>query len=246
LNGNKSKNILDPFCGSGTTLVEGILAEHNVIGIDIDPLSALISKVKTTIVDIIIGLLEPVKGDVLVDGKNIRNNLPSWQCQIGYIPQNIYLSDDTIRRNIAFGLPDEQINDDQIWSVLASAQLESFVNSLPGRLDTLVGERGVRLSGGQRQRIGIARALYHNPEVLVMDEGTASLDNETEWEIMEAVKRLSGKKTLIIIAHRLSTVKNCDQLYFMREGEVVNYGTYEELFDKSPEFKSMVMATEYK
>ena len=201
---------------------------------------------KTTIVDIIIGLLEPVKGDVLVDGKNIRNNLPSWQCQIGYIPQNIYLSDDTIRRNIAFGLPDEQINDDQIWSVLASAQLESFVNSLPGRLDTLVGERGVRLSGGQRQRIGIARALYHNPEVLVMDEGTASLDNETEWEIMEAVKRLSGKKTLIIIAHRLSTVKNCDQLYFMREGEVVNYGTYEELFDKSPEFKSMVMATEYK
>lgn len=201
---------------------------------------------KTTIVDIIIGLLEPVKGEVLVDGKNIRDNLPSWQRKIGYIPQNIYLSDDTIRRNIAFGLPDEQIDEDWVWSSLESAQLAELVNSLPGRLDTFVGERGVRLSGGQRQRIGIARALYHNPEVLVMDEGTASLDNETEWEIMQAMNRLSGKKTLIIIAHRLSTVKNCDQLYFMREGEVVNYGTYEELFDKSQEFKSMVMATEHK
>lgn len=201
---------------------------------------------KTTIVDVILGLLIPTQGEVLVDGKNIKDNLSSWQRKIGYIPQSIYLSDDTIRRNIAFGLPDEQINDDQIWSVLASAQLEGLVNSLSGKLDTFVGERGIRLSGGQRQRIGIARALYHNPEVLVMDEGTASLDNETEWGIMQALNRLSGKKTLIIIAHRLSTVKNCDQLYFVRDGEVVDYGTYEELFDKSQEFKSMVMSTEYK
>lgn len=200
---------------------------------------------KTTIVDIIVGLLEPTHGEVQVDGKNIKNDLSSWQRQIGYIPQNVYLSDDTIRRNIAFGLPDDQIVEDQIWSALESAQLKVFIDSLSDKLDTFVGERGIRLSGGQRQRIGIARALYHNPEVLAMDEGTASLDNETEWEIMEAVKRLSGEKTVIIIAHRLSTVKNCDRLYFIKDGKVIDQGTYNELFDKSLEFKSMVMAAEY-
>ncbi len=201
---------------------------------------------KTTIVDVILGLLIPTQGEVLVDGKNIKDNLSAWQCKIGYIPQSIYLSDDTIRRNIAFGLPDDQIDEDQIWSALESAQLEEFVNSLSDKLDTFVGERGIRLSGGQRQRIGIARALYHNPEILVMDEGTASLDNETEWEIMQALNRLSGKKTIIIIAHRLSTVKNCDQLYFVREGEVVDYGTYEELLDKCMEFRTMAISTESK
>lgn len=200
---------------------------------------------KTTIVDIILGLLMPTQGEVLVDGENIKDNLSAWQRKIGYIPQGIYLSDDTIRRNIAFGLPDEQINDDQIWSVLASTQLEALVNSLSGKLDTFVGERGIRLSGGQRQRIGIARALYHNPEVLIMDEGTASLDNETEWEIMQAMNRLSGKKTLIIIAHRLSTVKNCDNLYFIKDGNVIDCGTYDELFNKSLEFKTMVMSAEH-
>lgn len=166
--------------------------------------------------------------------------------RIGYIPQSIYLSDDTIRRNIAFGLPDEQIDEDQIWSVLESAQLKEFVNNLPDKLGTFVGERGIRLSGGQRQRIGIARALYRNPEVLVMDEGTASLDNETEWEIMQTVKNLRGEKTTIIIAHRLSTIKNCNLLYFIKDGTITDYGVYDELFDKSQEFKSMVMATEYK
>lgn len=200
---------------------------------------------KTTIVDIIVGLLEPTHGEVQVDGKNIKNDLSSWQRQIGYIPQNVYLSDDTIRRNIAFGLHDEQIDEDQIWSALESAQLKVFIDSLSDKLDTFVGERGIRLSGGQRQRIGIARALYRNPEILVMDEGTASLDNETEWEIMEAVKRLSGEKTVIIIAHRLSTVKNCDRLYFIKDGKVIDQGTYNELLDKSLEFKSMVMAAEY-
>lgn len=201
---------------------------------------------KTTIIDVIVGLLMPTQGEVLIDGKGIKDNLLNWQRMIGYIPQNIYLSDDTIRRNIAFGLADERIEEEQVWSVLASAQLENFVKSLPAGLDTFVGERGIRLSGGQRQRIGIARSLYHNPDVLVMDEGTASLDNETEWEIMQAVKNLSGKKTLIIVAHRLGTVKSCDRLFFIKDGEVIDYGRYEELFDKSQAFKAMVMATEYK
>ncbi len=201
---------------------------------------------KTTIINVIVGLLMPTQGEVLVDGKGIKDNLFNWQRMIGYIPQNIYLSDDTIRRNIAFGLADEKIDEEQVWSVLAFAQLEKFVKNLPAGLDTFVGDRGIRLSGGQRQRIGIARSLYHNPDVLVMDEGTASLDNETEREIMQAVKNLSGKKTLIIVAHRLGTVKSCDRLYFISDGKVVDYGTYEELFDKSQEFKAMVMATEYK
>ncbi len=201
---------------------------------------------KTTIIDVIVGLLVPTQGEVLIDGKGIKDNWLSWQHRIGYIPQNIYLSDDTIRRNIAFGLADEKIDEERVWSVLASAQLENFVKSLPAGLDTFVGERGIRLSGGQRQRIGIARSLYHNPDVLVMDEGTASLDNETEWEVMQAVKNLSGKKTIIIVAHRLGTVKSCDRLFFIKDGEVIDYGRYEELFNKSQEFKAMVMATEYK
>ncbi len=201
---------------------------------------------KTTIVDIILGLLTPTHGEVLVDGRNIKDNLSGWQRKIGYIPQNIYLSDDTIRRNIAFGLDDKGIDDARVWSVLENAQLNTFVKGLPSKLDTMVGERGIRLSGGQRQRIGIARALYHNPEVLVMDEGTASLDNETERGIMQALSSLSGKKTIIIIAHRLSTVKNCNLLYFIKDGTVTERGTYDELFEKSSAFKSMVMSTEYK
>ncbi|MEK7200380.1 MAG: ATP-binding cassette domain-containing protein [Bacteroidota bacterium] len=184
---------------------------------------------KTTMVDIILGLLTPTHGEVLVDGKNIKENLSGWQRKIGYIPQNIYLSDDTIRRNIAFGLYDEKIDDNRVWSVLENAQLNTFIKGLPNKLDTMVGERGIRLSGGQRQRIGIARALYHNPEVLIMDEGTASLDNETEWGIMQALNSLSGKKTIIIIAHRLSTVKNCDLLYFIKDGTVIERGTYDEV-----------------
>lgn len=201
---------------------------------------------KTTIIDIITGLLIPTKGEVLVDGKKIKDDMSSWQRLIGYIPQNIYLLDDTIRHNIAFGLPNEKIDEAQVWSVLASAQLEKFVKSLPEGLDTFIGERGIRLSGGQRQRVGIARALYNNPNVLIMDEGTASLDNETECEIMQAMDFLSGKKTVIIIAHRLSTVKNCDLLYFIKHGKVLDYGTYDELFNKSIEFKTMATSVEYK
>lgn len=200
---------------------------------------------KTTLVDIILGLLTPTQGKMLVDGKDIQDNLASWQRRIGYIPQNIYLSDDTIRCNIAFGLPDERIDEEKVWSALESAQLEELVNSFSDKINTFIGERGIRLSGGQRQRIGIARALYHNPEVLVMDEGTASLDNETEREVMKAMRRLSGKKTLIIIAHRLSTVKNCDLLYFVSDGKIMGCGKYDDLLNTSSEFKAMVVSAKY-
>lgn len=194
---------------------------------------------KTTIVDVILGLLPPTKGQILVDGRDIHEDLSAWQRLIGYIPQSIYLCDDTLRNNIAFGIPAGEINEDWIESAVKSAQLTELVASLPEGLDTLVGERGVRLSGGQRQRVGIARALYHNPEVLVMDEATAALDNQTEAGVMEAVEKLSGDKTLIMIAHRLSTVKNCDRLYFMSQGQIVDSGTYNELCKRNREFQIM-------
>jgi ATP-binding cassette, subfamily B, bacterial PglK len=194
---------------------------------------------KTTIVDVILGLLKPTEGEIFVDGENIFADLASWQRQIGYIPQSIYLSDDTIRSNIAFGLATDQINESQVWSAVKAAQLEKLVNSLPEQLDTPVGERGIRLSGGQRQRIGIARALYHNPEVIVMDEATAALDNTTEREFMQALEAMSGQKTMIMIAHRLSTVKNCDRLYFLQSGQIAAMGTYDELFASCPDFKEI-------
>jgi len=177
---------------------------------------------KTTIVDVILGLLAPAQGEVLVDGVDIHQNLESWQSQIGYIPQNIYLCDDTLRGNIAFGIPEGQVDEGRVWSALKSAQLEALVEQLPQELETVVGERGVRFSGGQRQRVGIARALYHNPQVLVMDEATAALDNETEAGVMAAVEQLSGEKTLIIIAHRFNTIENCDQLFYLEGGKLEN------------------------
>ncbi len=194
---------------------------------------------KSTLVDVILGLLTPSKGSICIDGTDISTNLDSWQRQIGYIPQSIYLSDDTIRRNVAFGVADAAIDDEQVWSVLRAAQLEDVVAQLPNQLDTLVGEQGIRLSGGQRQRIGIARALYHHPQVLVMDEATAALDNNTEREFVRALEKLSGEKTIIMIAHRLSTVKNCDQLYFLKNGNLVDSGTYENLISKNKEFQAM-------
>ncbi len=194
---------------------------------------------KTTMVDLILGLLTPTQGEILVDGENIQTNLNSWQRQIGYIPQNIYLSDDTIRSNIAFGLPIEEIDEQKVWAAIEAAQLKELVYSLPEQLDTLVGDRGIRLSGGQRQRIGIARALYHDPEILVMDEATAALDNETEREITKALERLSGEKTIIMIAHRLSTVKKCDRLYFLQSGKISCSGTYHQLLARSLEFQAM-------
>lgn len=194
---------------------------------------------KTTIVDLILGLLEPCQGDIRIDGESIYQNLPQWQRQIGYIPQTIYLSDDTLRRNIAFGLPDAAVDEMALIAAVKAAQLWDFVSTLPNGLETVVGERGVRLSGGQRQRIGIARALYHNPSVLIMDEATAALDNRTEAGVMDAIQALSGEKTVIMIAHRLSTVMDCDRLYLMANGQVAAVGSYQELLKTSPEFRAM-------
>jgi len=175
---------------------------------------------KSTAVDIILGLLHVQEGSITCDGKNIFESYASWLAQVGYIPQTIYLVDESIRENIGFGIKVEDIDEKRVWETLEEAQLKDFVESLPEGLDTKVGERGVRLSGGQRQRIGIARALYHNPEILVFDEATSALDNETEAALMEAINSFHGKKTMIIIAHRLNTIENCDIIYKVSEGKI--------------------------
>ena len=175
---------------------------------------------KTTMVDIILGLLVPQKGVVMADEINVHEKPKTFHAQIGYIPQVIYLSDDTIRNNIAFGVKEAQIDEAAVQAAVEKAQLTEFINSLPHGLDTIVGDRGVRLSGGQRQRIGIARALYHDPEILVLDEATSALDNETESAVMEAIDHLQGLKTMIIIAHRLTTIRNVDKIYEVGEGKV--------------------------
>lgn len=175
---------------------------------------------KTTMVDIILGLLVPQKGVVMADEINVHEKPKTFHAQIGYIPQVIYLSDDTIRNNIAFGVKEAQIDETAVQAAVEKAQLTEFINSLPHGLDTIVGDRGVRLSGGQRQRIGIARALYHDPEILVLDEATSALDNETESAVMEAIDHLQGLKTMIIIAHRLTTIRNVDKIYEVGEGKV--------------------------
>lgn len=175
---------------------------------------------KTTMVDIILGLLVPQKGVVMADKINVHEKPKTFHAQIGYIPQVIYLSDDTIRNNIAFGIKEAQIDEAAVQAAVEKAQLTEFINSLPHGLDTIVGDRGVRLSGGQRQRIGIARALYHDPEILVLDEATSALDNETESAVMEAIDHLQGLKTMIIIAHRLTTIRNVDKIYEVGEGKV--------------------------
>ncbi len=180
---------------------------------------------KSTAVDVILGLFLPQQGNVEVDGMPILSNIRGWQNQIGYVPQTIFLIDKSIRRNIALGVSPNEIDEDALQQAIKSAQLGDFVKELPEGLDSLVGERGVRLSGGQRQRIGIARALYHNPSVLVLDEATSALDTETESDIMKDVNALKGEKTIIIVAHRLSTLVNCDKLYRFDKGEIVKAGT---------------------
>jgi ATP-binding cassette, subfamily B, bacterial PglK len=194
---------------------------------------------KTTLIDLIIGVMEPDSGEVRIDGSNIHDNLSSWHRQIGYIPQSIYLADDTIKANIAFGVPENQIDEEKVWSALTLAQLKDFVESLPDGLDTIIGERGTRLSGGQRQRIGNARAVYHEPEILIMDEATAALDNETERAFMDGIESLRDKKTILLIAHRLSTVKNCDKIFFLKEGQLIAQGRFDELMKENPDFKKM-------
>jgi len=180
---------------------------------------------KSTLVDILLGLLSPDHGEVRADGEDIQQSIRNWQDQIGYVPQTIYLTDDTLRRNVAFGLSNSQIDSEAVWRSIRAAQLEELVDSLPEGLETMVGERGVRLSGGQRQRIGIARALYHDPAVLVLDEATSSLDTATERGVMQAVRALQSTKTIIIVAHRLSTVDHCDRLYRLERGRLVQEGT---------------------
>ena len=195
---------------------------------------------KTTLVDIILGLLPPTSGQMLVDGTEIsEKTLSSWQRNFGYVPQQIYLCDDTITRNIAFGVPDEKIDMTAVVRAARIANLQWFVeNKLPNGYETIIGERGVRLSGGQRQRIGIARALYEDPDFLIMDEATNALDGITEEAVMDALGTLSGKKTIIMIAHRLTTVKDCDIIYIMEHGRITNKGTFEELRRTSAWFQS--------
>lgn len=173
---------------------------------------------KTTMADIILGLLDPSEGGIYMDSHEIHENMKKWHHKLGYIPQSIYLCDDTVRNNVAFGIEEDRIDDDAVWKALEMAQLASFVKELPDGLDTMVGDQGTRLSGGQRQRIGIARALYHDPEILVLDEATSALDNETEAAVMEAIESLQGIKTMIIIAHRLTTIRNADVVYEIGDG----------------------------
>jgi ATP-binding cassette subfamily C protein len=191
---------------------------------------------KTTLADLILGLLVPSSGRILVDGRNLRDNLAGWQRNVGYVPQTVYLIDDSVRRNIAFGVPEEEIDDERVWQALRAAQVDHLVRSLPGELNANVGERGDRLSGGERQRLGIARALYRDPEVLVIDEATANLDPGTEAAIVEAIGGLRGKKTIIVITHRPAFARNCDCIYMLAQGRLRNSGGYSDLLSREPAF----------
>jgi len=194
---------------------------------------------KSTLMDIFLGLLEPRSGQLLIDGSDAYENIEGWQKNIGFVPQQVFVMDDTIRRNIAFAVDDGDISDPRIETVLKMTQLDAFVESLPDGLDTVLGEHGTRLSGGQRQRIAIARALYRDPGVLVFDEATSALDNVTEREISHAIETLSGDKTILIVAHRLSTVRKCDRIIFMKEGRIEDTGTYDQLLEKNHDFRHL-------
>jgi len=185
---------------------------------------------KSTLINLLIGLLKPSEGRVEVDELNINENLTEWYKKIGYVPQSIYLTDDTIRKNIAFGLLEKNINDNLVRQAVEQASLDKFLNSLPNGLETIVGEKGIRLSGGQQQRIGIARALYRDPEILILDEATSSLDQSTEKKIIESIQLLKRKKTLVLITHRLHTVKNCDKIFFIDKGQITKHGSPKEIF----------------
>jgi ABC-type multidrug transport system fused ATPase/permease subunit len=197
---------------------------------------------KSTLIDLILGLLDPTEGRITVDGAPMAEVRPAWQRSIGYVPQVAFLFDDTIRRNVALGIPEEAIDDARVKKALAMAQLEAFVQTLPDGVETLVGERGVRFSGGQRQRVAIARALYHEPELLVFDEATAALDNATERDVTKAIELLRGQKTIIIIAHRLSTVRRCDTLVFLRDGRIAGTGSYDRLLEENVDFRDLALA----
>lgn len=195
---------------------------------------------KSTLIDIVLGLLRPNAGSITVNGTDIHADLSAWRRTIGYVPQSIYLTDDTLRRNVAFGLADSDIDDEAVRKALKLAELEAFAATLPSGIDTVIGEQGASLSGGQRQRIGIARALYHDPSVLLMDEATSALDSETENTIVEAIDALRANKTVIVVAHRLSTVRRCDVLVMMEAGSIVATGSFESLLESSAAFARMV------
>lgn len=195
---------------------------------------------KTTLVDVLLGLLEPTSGEILLDGQSCNTLSPSWRRYIGYVPQTIYLTDDTIRANVAFGLLAEEIDDTTVWHALQGAQLADFVTSLKNGLDTILGEHGSRLSGGQRQRIGIARALYHDPDLLVLDEATSALDTETETQITETIRKFHGEKTLIVIAHRLSTLRYCDHLLYLRNSALIDQGDFAGLASRNEDFRDLL------
>lgn len=200
---------------------------------------------KTTLADILLGLLLPDSGAILIDGKDISDNVRAWQLNLGYVPQSVYLSDDSLRRNVAFGIRDEDIDDEKVLHALQLAQLGGLVASLTEGLDTYVGDRGTRLSGGQRQRVGIARALYYDPQVLVLDEATSSLDSEAEVEIGSAIENLGGDKTIIIIAHRLSTLRSCGRLVFMVDGRIEDIGSFEMLARDNPSFNRLIELSKF-
>jgi ATP-binding cassette subfamily C protein len=191
---------------------------------------------KSTLVDLILGLLVPISGTIRVDGRDLRDNLTAWQRNIGYVPQTVYLIDDSVRCNVAFGVPQGEIDDKRVWEALRAAQVDHIVQSLPGELDATVGESGDRLSGGERQRLGIARALYRDPGVLVIDEATANLDPGTEAAIVEAIGNLKGEKTIIVISHRPAFIKGCDCIYMLAKGRLQNRGGYTELLANDPVF----------
>lgn len=194
---------------------------------------------KTTLIDLMLGLFVPCSGRILVDGRDLHDDVGGWQRNIGLVPQDVYLMDDSVRRNVAFGLADQDIDDERVWQALRAAQVDKLVLSLPGTLDAAIGERGDRLSGGERQRLGIARALYRDPPVLVVDEGTANLDNDTEAAVVRTLAGLRGEKTIIVVAHRLALVTKCDRVYVLKEGQLQNSGTYSELISTDPEFRQL-------
>ena len=197
---------------------------------------------KTTLVDIFLGLLPPKSGEILCDGKDIKENMMAWKKRIGYVQQSVYLMDTTIKENIAYGIPIEQINQEQVEEVIKLAKLSDWVDGLPLKSMSLVGERGVRVSGGQRQRIGIARALYRNPEILVLDEAASALDNNTEHKIMDDIYNLRGERTIFMIAHRLESIRRCDRILLLQKGKIVDSGTFEELMSQSEPFQKLANA----
>jgi ATP-binding cassette subfamily C protein len=195
---------------------------------------------KSTLADVVLGLLAPTAGEIRLDGRSVPPDERAFRGTAGYVPQSVYLLDDTVRRNVALGVPDAEIDEARIHAAVRLANLEEVLAGLPDGLDTAVGERGVRLSGGQRQRVGIARALYHDPQILVLDEATSALDSETEREVARAIDGLAGRKTMIVIAHRLSTVRHCHRLVFLKDGRVADVGSFDELTARNAEFREMV------